>query len=156
MSSNRAQHGKTVFQNKSLSEELFKLWLKPDKKASEAICAICSNATVNVEKMGVAALPSHAQGITHKSNVDCFSPVSKLYFQGNTFTVSEAPCARKSTSTLGSLIVPVSAAKAKIRSVLRVVDSNLSLRSCLDLNDLFRVIFPDSTIAKNVQLNRTK
>ena len=56
MSSNRAQHGKTVFQNKWLSEERFKLWLKPGKpgkKASEAICVICNNATINVEKMGL-------------------------------------------------------------------------------------------------------
>ena len=87
--------------------------------------------------MGVAALLSHAQGKKHKSNLDCFSAVSRLYFQGNTSTASEAPSARKSTSTLDSLIVPVSAAKAEIRWVLKVVDSNFSLRSCLDLNDLF-------------------
>ena len=69
MSSNRVQHEKTVFQNKWLSEELFKVCLKPAKKASEAICAICNNATINVEKMWVAALLSHAQGKKHKSNV---------------------------------------------------------------------------------------
>ena len=27
----------------------------------------------------------------NKSNVDCFSPVSRVYFQGNTSTASEAP-----------------------------------------------------------------
>ena len=61
MLSNRAQHGKTVFQNKWLSEERLKLWLKPGKKTSEAICAICNNATINVEKIGVAVLLYHAQ-----------------------------------------------------------------------------------------------
>ena len=61
---------------------------------------------------------------------------------------SEVPSARKSTSTLDNLIIPVSAAKAEIRWVLKVVDSNISLRSCLDLNDLFQVMLPDSTIAK--------
>ena len=90
----------------------------------------------------------------NKSNVDCFSPVSRLYFQGNTSTTSEAPSARKSTSTL--TIVPVSVAKAEIRWVLQLVDSNFSMRSCLDLNDLFRVMFPDSTIAKNFQLSKAK
>lgn len=69
---------------------------------------------------------------------------------------SEAPSARKSTLALDNLIILVSAAQAEIRWVLKVVGSNFSLRSCLDLNDLFRVIFPDSTIAKNVQLSRTK
>ena len=81
MSSHRTPHGKTVFRNKWLSEERFKLWLKPGKKASEAICAICSNATINAEKMGIAALLSHAQGKKHKSNVDCFSPIFRLHFQ---------------------------------------------------------------------------
>ena len=69
---------------------------------------------------------------------------------------SEVPSARKSTSTLDNLIIPVSAAKAEIRWVLKVVDSNFSLRSCLDLNDLFRVMFLYSTIAKNFQLRKTK
>ena len=40
----------------------FKLWLKPGKKASEAIFAIRNSATINVEKMGFAALLSPAQG----------------------------------------------------------------------------------------------
>ena len=99
--------------------------------------------------MEVAALVSNAQGKKHKSNVDCFPPVSRLYFQDNTSTASEAPSTRKSTSTLDNLIVSVSAAKTNIKWVLKVVDSNFSLRSCLDLNDLFRVMFPDSTIAIN-------
>ena len=43
--------------------------------------------------MRVAALLSHAQGKKHKSNVDCFPPVSRLYFQGNTSRASEAPSA---------------------------------------------------------------
>ena len=74
-------------------------------------------------------------------NVDCFTPFSRLYFQGNTSTASEAPSARKSTSTHDNLIVLISAPKAEIRWVLKVVDSNFSLRSCLDLNDLFQVMF---------------
>ena len=156
MSSNRAQHGKTVFQNKWLSEERFKLWLKPGKpgkKASEAICVICNNATINVEKIGVIALLSNGQGKKHKSNVDCFSPDSRLYFQGNTSTTSEAP-ARKYT-TFDNVIIPASATKEEIRWISKVVDSSFSLRSCLDLNDLFES-FLDSTIAKNFQLSKTK
>ena len=98
--------------------------------------------------MGFAALLSHVKGKKHKCRV--FSPVSRLYFQGNTSTASEAPSAGKSTSTLDNLIVAVSAAKAEIRWVFKVVGSNFSLRSCLDLNDLFQVKFLDSSIAKNV------
>ena len=127
MSANRVQHGKTVYQNKWLSEERFKLWLKHGKKASEAICPICNNATINVKKMGVAAMLSHTQG-KKNINIDCFAPVSRLCFQCNSSMASEASSARKSTSALENLIVPVSAAKAEIRWVLKVVDSNFSLR----------------------------
>ena len=71
--------------------------------------------------MRVAALLSHAQGKKHKSNVDCFPPVSRLYFQGNTSRASEAPSAWKSTSSLDNLIDLVSAAKAEIRWDLKAL-----------------------------------
>ena len=92
----------------------------------------------------------------NKSNVDCFSPVSRLYFQGNTSEASEAPSARKSTSTLDNLIVPVSAAKTEVRWVLKMIDFNFPLRSCLYLNDLFQVMLLNSEIAQNFQLSKTK
>ena len=110
--------------------------------------------------MVVAALPSYTQGKKHKSNVDfffyCFQII--LSRQYNTSTESEALSARKLaiSSKLGNLIIPVSVAKAEIRWVLKEVDSNFSLRSCLDFNDLFRVMFVDGTITKNFQLNKTK
>ena len=109
--------------------------------------------------MVVAALPSYTQGKKHKSNVDffffsCFQII--LSRQYNTSTESEALSARKSSSKLGNLVIPVSAAKAEIRWVLKVVDSNFSLRSCLNFNDLFRVMFLDSTITKNFGLIKKK
>ena len=63
----------------------FKLWLKPDKKAREAICAICNNATINVEKIGVTGLIPHAQDKKHKCRL--FFPsfliiLSRQYFRG--------------------------------------------------------------------------
>ena len=40
--------------------------------------------------------------------------------------------------------------------VLKVVTSHFSLKSCLGLNDLFRLMFIDSEIAKSFQLSKTK
>ena len=106
-----------------------------------------------LRKLGLLSYSTMLKAKKHNSSVDCFCPVSRLYFQGNTSTASEARSARKSTSTLDNLIVPVSAAKAEIRWVLKVVDPNFSIRSCLDL---CQVMFPDSAIAKNFQLSKTK
>ena len=94
-------------------------------------------------------LPYSAMLKAKKLNVNCFSTVSRLYFQGNNSVASEAP-AGKSILTFDNLIVPVPAAKADIRWVLKVVGSNFSLRSCQDLNDFFRVMLLDRAIAKNL------
>ena len=55
-------HDKTNFQMSWSEDNLFKSWLKPGKLPSQAICTLCNNALISVEKMGVSALSSHAQG----------------------------------------------------------------------------------------------
>ena len=55
-------HGKTNFQMSWLEDNLFKSWLKPEKLPSQAKCTSCNNALISVEKVGVRALSSHAQG----------------------------------------------------------------------------------------------
>ena len=55
-------HGKTNFQMSWLEDNLFKSWLKPEKLPSQEKCISCNNALISVEKMGVRALSSHAQG----------------------------------------------------------------------------------------------
>ena len=45
---------------------------------------------------------------------------------------------------------------SEIRWALKTVDSKFSMRSCDDVSELFRTMFPDSDIAKKFQLSRTK
>ena len=45
---------------------------------------------------------------------------------------------------------------AEIRSALKIVVMQASYRSCLNLNELFMVIFTDSDIAQNFRMNKTK
>ena len=58
------------------------------------------------------------------------------------------------TSTPTDLVV--GAVDAEIRWALKVVMMHASYRSCLDLNQLFEVMFSDSDIAKKFQMNKTK
>ena len=59
-------HGKTNFQMSWLEDNRFKSWLEPGKLPSQAICTLCNNALIIVEKMGVSAISSHAQGKKHR------------------------------------------------------------------------------------------
>ena len=73
-------HGKTNFQMSWLEDNHFKNWLRPGKLPSQAICTFCNNALISVEKIGVSALSSHAQGKNTKKEKQQ-SPLSCLFFQ---------------------------------------------------------------------------
>ena len=48
------------------------------------------------------------------------------------------------------------AAEAEIRWCLKLVSSHLSMNSCVDLSDLLKMMFPDSSIAKKISLGKDK
>ena len=52
--------------------------------------------------------------------------------------------------------IPVLVVKAEIVWALKFVMSHFSLRSCLELNDLFKCMFPDSQTASKFPLSKTK
>ena len=52
--------------------------------------------------------------------------------------------------------IPVLEVKAEIVRALKVVMSQFSLRSCLELNDLFKCMFPVGQIASKFSLSKTK
>ena len=73
-------HRETNFQMSWLEDNRFKSWLKPGKLPSQAIWTLCNNALISVDKMGVSALSSHAQGKKHKEKEKQQSPLSCLFF----------------------------------------------------------------------------
>ena len=86
-----------------------------------------------------------------------------MFFQSNlSAQKTVAPSAKRPASILDSLVISVSTAKTEIRLALEITDSNPSLESCLDLNNSFQLMFPDSRIALllystiNFQLSETK
>ena len=152
-------HGKTNFQMSWLQDNFFKSWLKPEKLPSQAICTLCNNALISVDKMGVSALSSHAQGKKHKEKEKQQSPLSCLFFQPSSSKLKQKESnssTSSSSTTIDSLIISLSVSKAEIRWVLKVVSSSFSLHKCLNLNALFKEMFSDSKIADSFKLSKTK
>ena len=139
-----------------VEDNRFKSWLKPEKVPSQAICTFCNNALISVEKMVVSALSSHAQG-KNKEKEKQQSPLSCLFFQPSSRKLKQKQSnssASSSSTTIDSLIIPLSVSKAEIRWVLKIVSSNFCLRSCLNLNALFKEMFSDSKIAEHFKLSK--
>ena len=173
----KRSHGKTIFQISWLDDKRFKSWLKRGQNPSEAVCMLCCNSKINIEKMGISALLSHAKGKKHIEREKTTSPLSSIFFQTKSTVSLESASTSNSSSIdqnrklsensldikssnsnrlIENMVVPVSVSLAEIRWVLKVVSSSFSLRSCLNLNELFKKMFADSTIAQSFQLSKTK
>ena len=120
-------------------------------------CKSCCSK-ISLSNMGKRALESHMQGVRHKQK----TPVkSGCIFKTVRKTTSDA---NVNTSATTSKVVnmPTLTMKnseiitAEIYWALKVVQSNLSLNSCNDLNSLFWKMFPDSDIARSYSLAKTK
>ena len=134
-----------MFQIKWLIDERFKLWLRSDKKSNEATCRLF-NSIINVAKIGMVPYSSWTREKS-QGNSEFVSPTSIRFFQINLSTQKNAALSvKRPASILDNLVISVSSAKTEIRLALEVIESNLSLGSCLDLNNLFQLVFPDSTI----------
>ena len=83
-----------------------------------------------------------------------FNPVSGLFFKSN----SPKPLPSKDTSNnkIDLMMATLAVSHAEILWVLKVLTSHHSFRSCLNLNQLFCIMFPDSDIAKPFQFSKAK
>ena len=95
----------------------------------------------------------------HQSNID--NEVEKATTSAQPTTSNQPSTSNQTTtSTQVATCTPtdlaVGALDAEIRWALKVVMMHASYRSCLDLNQLFEVMFSDSDIAKEFQMSKTK
>ena len=104
--------------------------------------------------MGVSALVSHAAGAKHKERLRTYNPISSLCFMNK--NVNKDTPKATSTPRVDSLMSSVAVSHAEIYWAMKVLWSYLSYGSCLNLNELFRKMFPDSLVAKSFQLSKTK
>ena len=71
-------------------------------------------------------------------------------------TCSKGAGTKNDIQVIDSMLLPLAVAHTEIRWAVKVVMSSASFRSCLQLNDLFRTMFSDSSIASAFQLSKTK
>ena len=70
--------------------------------------------------------------------------------------IPEQNSAFSSSSKIEELILPLLAKNAEIRLVLKVDMPYYSWRSCLNINNLLRVMFPSSEISSKCQTSKIK
>ena len=104
------------------------------------ICKYCSK-DISVGNMEEQALKSHMKEQKHKVRTP-----------KNSITSHFQPALSSKTET----VVPNNVLHAEIRWVLKIIESKYSQRSCEGSCELFAAMFPDSQIAQNLKLGRTK
>ena len=121
--------------------------------------------------MGSGELDSHANGKNHSQKMndrlqglDCFfsKTADKTGVASNVSDVpieqptSSGATTKKSDGTITSKMLNDNTLNTEILRTLKVVLSHFSFRSCIEVNKLFQVMFPDRDIASQFALGKTK
>lgn len=123
-----------------LSEKDFGKWLtRDDQSAYKAKCKLC-NVSITAE---LAVIRNHAKSQAHLSKSSILSNQTSI----NKFTTSN----QSIESSLSK-----AAKRAEIKLCGFMVEHNISFNVMNHLTDVVKDIFPDSEVAKNVQLKATK
>ena len=136
----------------------YKSWIsKVPRKLFKAKCKLCMKE-IDVGDLEKSSLDSHISAKKRRERGKARESTSSLYFDSsNTEALSDSRSNNSTSSpTLNSVINSVSVAHAEIRWVIKVAMSSSSLRSCSELNELFKAMFSDSVIASSFQLSKTK
>lgn len=127
---------KQLFRDKWLEEEDFKPWLEKCSELQKAKCKACKKTIF----AGKIALLRHQSSAIHTMNM----------LQMNT---EQMPSTSKKQEAMA---IVKNVRKAEIRICLDIVEHNRSFYSFRHFTDLCRTAWPDSYIARNMTLKRTK
>ena len=129
--------------------------------------SICCK-TFDISNMGESALTSYMKSKKHCERATSVSGSQSIYFTKSESADLSAPFEESnnhlsvhstnsiSESSLNSIIVSTSVTHAEICWELKVVSSKYSKRSCGDIGQLFKVMFPDSKVAESFSYAKTK
>ena len=148
------------------------LWLKnPDyvgwlsrRSDGLAYCSYCCKE-IDISNMGESSLKSHLKSKKHlerepcKSGKSFFQPVERKSGEESAINTKDQPKEGSSTLTqrcISSFVERDAIITAEIRWVLKVVQSNYSQRSCEDIAELFKTMFPGHQVAEKFSCGRTK
>lgn len=163
------------FQEVWLGMPQFSDWLKRvENNEYEASCTVC-RTVFSLSNMGKNALRSHMDGKKHLQATSSAKKSSSLqcFFKPPTAVSSTTPSTASAPSTtppsginpvhnetprgLQSFVLKADVTKAEILSCLQyVMTPKLSMRSTANLIKLDPIKYPDSAIAKKVQLGKDK
>ena len=144
----------TTFSDCWLPDSRFSDWRrKVEGNESSAKFSYCCKI-FDILNMGEIGLTSHMNGKKHKERAPSSSTLD-FHFQKSSDPVPTAT--PKGTSrTLGKILIDSSVLQAEVRWALKVVMSRYSKSSCNDVTELFKIMFPDSDIAKSFTCAKTK
>ena len=164
--------GSCTFQERWLDDERFKQWLKKHSSDKhKAVWKLYNYKGFPILKMGVSAIISYMNGKNHQRTKNVTSPSQSLYFKPKKpDEIDKENCSDCVPSTLSAtkdvLVEPkkqamiskpsVRALDANIHWLLEIFMMHVSYRSCLNLNELFMVMFPNSDITQNFKMSQTE
>ena len=104
--------------------------------------------------MGRSGLVSHGKGPKHLAKLEEILKTSTLL-------ISNKPSTLTATASLSATLTEFvqttnHVQDAEIEWSLKVFGARLPFRSCVGINSLFQSIFPNSKIAQNFQMGKTK
>ena len=115
--------------------------------------------------MGSSDLESHGSGKKHKEKLEAHCKLGTISMFMNK-KVNDAENLKPSTSSnsetltssekISSYVTKNEVINAKILWCLKIVSGHFSFNSCSDLGAIFKCMFPDSNIAKDFSLGKTK
>ena len=163
--------GSCTFSKRCLDHERFTYWLKrhPIDK-HKTVCKLCNNKNASLLKMGFSTIISHLNGKHHQraKAKDVTILLQSFYFKpkepdqidqknGFDWTSSATKDVVVEPKKQAMISKPsVRALDVETRWALKIVMMHASCRFSLNLNELFMVIFPDSDIAENFKMSKTK
>lgn len=144
--------GKCRFNDCWLERQDFADWLKrvPDND-TEAYCTLCKRA-LKLGTLGVKALESHVKSHKHQASLksarEC-RRIAQFYSVADTST-------NDTSNDIRDLMGSTQTMKAEVLWALNTVAKHQSYRANDNIGELFKLMFPDSTIAKTFQCGRDK
>ncbi|KAL3888330.1 hypothetical protein ACJMK2_000700 [Sinanodonta woodiana] len=132
------------FQDKWLTNNAFKSWIRKDTSNSHgAFCQLC-NKSIDLTSIGKTALTSHSKGKKHKENEDRLrSGNIQVFMHLHKFHSTTPATTSASAVSLSSYITKSETLNAEVWWCLKTVASNYSFSSNEATSYTFQQMFPD-------------
>ena len=157
------KHSKSMSKDEWLLNPKYKSWVK-QISSNTARYSFC-NKHIDVSSMGVSALESHSTSKKHKQIVSDRSKNYSMFFGKSSVSspdpeksvknLSETLC--KKNNTLDNFIaVSDNSLNPEILWCLKAINAHWSYNSCTDIAKLLHSMLPDSKIAGQFSMGKTK